>query len=276
VKNNGKKICVVTDSCSYFKENEAAALGIKIIPVNYVADGRNFLESFCDRNGEFEQLIKRGSKLSTSQPNPAAFLSCFEEETKNGGEVLCIIMSSRLSGTYSAAHIAAKSAAKNIAIVDSRLIAGGQNLLVKKAVALINDGKNLSEVIKILEQTREKISTIFSVADLKPLRKSGRGFAKMSANILNIKPVLHLKEGVVSFGGMARGNANIMKELISSIAPNAEEVVINYIGNGALSTNIYNVLRSDAPNLPVSLNKIGPVLGIHLGLDAVAVSQIVS
>ena len=149
-------------------------------------------------------------------------------------------------------------------------------MLVKKAVSLINSGMELSEVVTNLEQSREKISTIFSVADLNPLRKSGRGFAKMSANILNIKPVLHLKEGVVSFGGMARGISNILKELIKPINADVKEVVINYIGNGALSTNIYNVLQSDYPNLPVSLNKIGPVLGIHLGLDAVAVSHVVS
>ncbi|MCL2577687.1 MAG: DegV family protein [Defluviitaleaceae bacterium] len=269
-------ITVVTDSCSYFKEAEANALGIKIIPVNYFADGRAYLESYSDQNGEFEQLLKHGSKLSTSQPNPAAFLSCLEEETKKGNDVLCITMSSRLSGTYSAAHVAAKSVDKNnIAILDSRLIAGGLNLLVKKAVALINDGMELSEVIINLEQTREKISTVFSVADLSPLRKSGRGFAKMTANILNIKPVLRLKEGVVSFGGMARGNSNIIKELIKSISPNTEEVVINYIGSGTLSTNIYNVLQADYSGLPISLNKLGPVLGIHLGLDVVAVSHIV-
>ncbi|MCL1878455.1 MAG: DegV family protein [Defluviitaleaceae bacterium] len=270
-------ITIVTDSCSYFKESEARTLGIKIIPVNYIVDGRAYLESFSDGNGEFEQLIKHGKNLSTSQPNPAAFLSCFEEETKNGNDVLCITMSSRLSGTYSAAHAAAKSAGKeNIAVLDSRLIAGGLNLLVKKAVRLIEQDTTLSDVITTLEQTREKISVEFSVADLSPLRKSGRGLVKRATNILNIKPILHLKEGVVSFGGMVRGNSNILKELLGSIDPHAHEVVINYIGSNSLSTNIYNILRADKPDLPVSLNKIGPVLGIHLGLDAVAVSHIVN
>jgi len=269
-------ITVVTDSCAYFKEMEANALGVKIIPVNYIANDRTYLESFSDKNDEFEQLINHAKKLSTSQPNPAAFLSCFEEETKNGNDVLCITMSSRLSGTYSAAHAAAKLSGKsNIAVMDSRLIAGGLNLLVKKAVSLIDGGMQLPEAIKKLEQVREKISIVFTVADLSPLKKSGRGFAKMTTNILNIKPVLHLKEGVVSFGGMVRGNSNILKELMETISPHAEEVVVNYIGSGTISTNICNMLRADKPELPVSLNKIGPVLAIHLGLDAVAVSHII-
>jgi len=266
-------ITIVTDSSAYFKEAEARELGINVIPIRYMVNGRTYDELHSDRNGNFEYLLKHGIKPSTTQPDAATFFNCFQNETAKGNEVLCITISSKLSGTYSAAEAASKQM-ENVAVFDSRMTAGGLYLLVKRAHVLIHDGLSLSEIVNKLEEIRNKITVTFSVASIDPLRKSGRiGFVRMSVEtILNIKPILFLKEGVVAFSGTARGNANIIKKMLHAVNSHAAEVVINYIGNGHLAVNLYNILEMNYSNLTVNLRKMGPVLGIHLGLDVVAVS----
>jgi len=268
-------ITIVTDSSSYFKEAEALQMGLRIVPINYMVNNKAYLESFSDYNIGFESLLEHGAKMSTSQPNSSAFLKCFEEEAEKNNEILCITLSSRLSGTYSAACAAAKQiGGQGIAVFDSRLIAGGLYLLITRANQLIKAGHKLTDIIPLLEQIRGKISITFSVGNIDPLRRSGRiGFVRMNAEtILNVKPVLQVKEGAVVLSGMARGSANLAKKLLHAVDANASEVVINYIGEGRLATNLYHILETNYPNLPVSLRKGGPVLGIQLGLNAIAVS----
>ena len=134
-------ITMITDSSAYFDKAEARALGIKIVPMSYTVDGQVYSESYRDQNGDFENLLRSNKRFSTSQPNLSAFLSCFEEEITMGNQVLCVTISSRLSGAYSTAHMAAKqTGSEHIAVFDSRLTAGGLYLLIKEANKLIESG----------------------------------------------------------------------------------------------------------------------------------------
>jgi len=270
-------ITIVTDSSSYFKKTEALEMGIKIVPINYSVDGQNFSESYSDQNGDFEKLLKGSGTYTTSHPNIAAFLSAFEEELHKGNEVLCITISSRLSGAFGTAHMAAKQTEDaKIAVFDSRFTAGGLYLLVKEAKKIIDNGANLDEILDKLPEIRDKITIAFSVSDMTPLRNSGRmGFVRMSVStFLNIKPVLLCKDGAIVSDTVVHGNTALIKKLSERITENTQEVVINYIGATQVATNLYHVIKEIVPATQISLQKIGPALGIHLGLKAIAVSFI--
>jgi len=270
-------ITIVTDSSSYFKKGEAQELGIRVIPINYTVDGQNYWESYRDQNGDFESLLKGSRTYTTAHPNMSAFLSAFEEELQKGNEVLCITISSRLSGTYGTAHAAAKQTeSENIVVFDSQFTGGGLYLLIKEARKLIESGLSLNEIMDKLLAIREKITVTFSVDDMAPLRNSGRiGFVRMSVGtFLNIKPILLCKDGAVVSETVARGNTEIIKKLTERLSEKTQEVVINYIGDNRLATNLYHVIKETAEDLQVTLQNIGPVLGIHLGLKAIAVSFI--
>jgi len=270
-------ITIVTDSSSYFKKSEAQELGIKVVPINYTVDGQNFWETYRDQNGDFESLLKGSRVYTTAHPNMSAFLSAFEEELHNGNEVLCITISSRLSGTYGTAHAAAKQTEnENIAVFDSLFTGGGLYLLIKEARKLIDSGLGLNEVLSELPAIRDKITVSFSVDDMTPLRNSGRiGFVRMSvATYLNIKPILLCKDGAVVSDSVAHGSKEIIKKMTERLSVDTQEVVINYIGDNRMATNIYHVIKEATPDMPVALQNIGPVLGIHLGLKAIGVSFI--
>jgi len=271
-------ITIITDSSSYFKKSEAMDLGIKIVPINYYVDGQSYSESFIDQNGDYENLLKGNGKYSTSHPNISAFLSAFEEELHNGNEVLCITISSRLSGAYGTAHTAAKQTENDkVVVFDSRFTAGGLYLLVKEAKKLIESGAGLREILNELPKIRDKITIVFSVSDMTPLRNSGRmGFVRMSVStFLNIKPILLCKDGAIVSDSVVHGNTELIKKLAERIKENTNEVVINYIGDTQIATNLYHVIKRANPNIQVSLQKIGPALGIHLGLKAIAISIII-
>jgi DegV family protein with EDD domain len=268
-------ITIVTDSSSYFKKGEAQDLGIRVVPLNYTINEQQYSESYSDQNGDFENLLKGKGIYTTSHPNMAAFLSCFEEELQKGNEVLCITISSRLSGCYGTAHIAAKQTEeKGIAVFDSQLTSGGLYMLIKAAKKLIKDGSSLDECLAKLPDIRDKISIVFSVDDMEPLRNSGRiGFVRMSVStFLNIKPILLCKDGAVVSESIARGSSEVIKKLSGKVSDNTQEVVVNYIGDTRLATNLYHVIKKKAPQAEVSLQKIGPALGIHLGLKVIGVA----
>jgi len=270
-------ITIVTDSSSYFKKGEARQLGVKVIPINYSVDGQSYNESFSDRNGDFENLLKGKGDYTTSHPNISAFLSCFDEEIRKNNEILCITISSRLSGTYGTAHMAAKQTeSKNIAVFDSLFTAGGLYLLVKEARKLIEKGLTLEEILEKLPAIRDRITIAFSVDDMTPLRKSGRiGFVRMSVGtFLNIKPILLCEDGSIISDSIARGNTEIIKRFVAKITANTQEVVISYIGDNRLASNLYHVINDAFPNASMTLQKIGPVLGMHLGLKVIGVSFI--
>ena len=270
-------ITIVTDSSSYFKKSEALELGVRIVPNNYIVGGQSYNESFSDQNGEFENLLRGSEKCSTSSPNISAFLSCFEEELRKGADVLCITISSRLSGAYSTAHMAAAQAGgNNIAVFDSQLTAGGLYLLVKEAKKLISSGLGMDAILKELPAIRDRIIIVFSVDDMTPLRKSGRiGFVRMSVGtILNIKPILICKDGAVVSESVARGNTELIKNFAEKINADTKEVVISYIGDNRLASNLYHAIKNIVPHITITMQKIGPVLGIHLGMKVIAISFI--
>lgn len=270
-------ITIVTDSSACIKKSEAQLMGLRVVPINYTVNDHSYSETFSDQNGDFENLLKGNGKFTTAHPNISAFLSCFEEEFHKNNEVLCITISSRLSGAYSTAYMAAKQTEKkNIAVFDSQFTAGGLYLLLKEAKKLITMGLPLQEVLKELPAIRDRITIAFSVDDMAPLRNSGRiGFVRMSVGtFLNIKPILLCKDGAIVSDSIARGNAEIIEKLVAKISADTQEVVINYIGDNRQVSNLYHVIKDTFAHVKITLQKIGPVLGIHLGLKVIAISFI--
>ncbi len=268
---------ITTDSTVCMTKRDADEIGIEIVPVTYIVDGKLFYEGYSDENGDFEALFKSDKELTTSQPSPAAFQSVFEKELAQGNEMLCLTLSSRLSGTYSAAYMAATQIESNrVLVYDSLLSAGGLYLLVLEAVKLAQSGLGLADIAKELDILREKITIVFTLDDMTQLRKSGRiGFVRMNVGTyLNIMPILRCKDGVIVADGAARGKNNAVKKLTELVPFGAKDIIVNYISPNQVCTELYNALSIKCPNITVKLHRMGPALGIHLGPSGVAVSFI--
>lgn len=269
-------IAIVTDSTAYLTKKEAKELGVRMVPMTYTVSGHLFNESFVDQNGNYERLIFRNlQRCTTSQAPISAFMSVFEELLRHDYEVFCIVISSRLSGTYSSASIAAKEVHKGkIIVVDSLTTAGGLAMLVRKAKKLADEGYSLKEITRIIEDCRDKIGIVFSVDNMDALRRSGRlGIVRQSVGtILNIRPILLCEDGAIVAYGAARGRSEQIKELIARIPRNVKKVVVHNLGEKINIDLMITSIKKKFPSIKVGRCKLGPVLGIHLGPGVIGVS----
>lgn len=103
-------ITLVTDSTAYLTKAEAEKLKIRLVPMHYILAGKSYAESYADENGDFVPQIAAHQEIcATAQASVADFVGIFQAIVHQGGEVLCLVISSRLSGAYSSACIAAKA-----------------------------------------------------------------------------------------------------------------------------------------------------------------------
>ena len=269
-------IAIVTDSTAYLTKKEAKDLGIRMVPMTYTVSGHLFNESFVDQNGNYERLIFHNlQRCTTSQAPISAFMSVFEELLRHNYEVFCVVISSRLSGTYSSAAIAAKEVDKDkIIVVDSLTTAGGLGMLAKKAKKLADEGFSLQEMTRIIEESRNNVGIAFSVDNMDALRRSGRlGIVRQSVGtILNIRPILLCEDGAVVSHGAARGRAEQIKELIARIPHNVKRVIVHHLEEKINLEVLISGIKKKFPGIHIHQCRLGPVLGIHLGQGVIGVS----
>jgi len=264
-------IAIVSDSSILLSKKEAVDLGIHIVPMRYAAAGHSFHEQYSDTNGEFESLLNT-YKCTTSQPSSAAYMSTFKELRRQGYEVLCFVISSRLSGSYSSASIAAKEVDEGkIRIVDTRTVGGGIRFLAERAKELIEQNFSLEEIALTLERERDNTAIVFSVENMEPLRRSGRlGFIRQSiGTVLNIRPILVCREGAIVSEGFAKGSRQQMEKIVETIPKNVKKIIIHYLGNKSLANDLAAAISGKFPNITPIIAMAGPVLGIHLGIPAI-------
>jgi len=269
-------IAIVTDSTAYFTKAQANTLGVSIVPINYSIGGQNYSENFTDQNGPYEQMLLKNSTHShTAQASSGAFASAFNELLQQGHKVLCIVLSSRLSGTYSSASIAARDiGSPDIMVVDSLTTAGGLILLAEKARELINEGGTLASVAAALEKVRSNMGIVFSVDNMDALRRSGRlGTVRQSVGtILNVRPILLLKDGSIVSDGQARGKNAQSIAIAERIPTDAKKIILHYFSNISNLDDLRIEVKKHVPLAAVGYCRCGPVLGVHLGLGTIGVS----
>ena len=269
-------IAIMVDSAAGISRQEAEQLGAHYVPMTYTVDRQQFVEHYIGENGQFEPYIERDDvERRTSQASASAFITAFERQLAKGRQVLCITISSRLSGTYANAVMAAKEVnADEIKVLDSRNCAGGIYFLILRAQQLIEQGMSLNEIVNQLIAERNCIHNVFTVNDMTNLRKSGRlGVVRLSVStILNLRPILCLQNGSVFSKSVARGNHEQLRMLVESVPVGTRFVVVHSRDNNPQLPTIQEMLRNRlGDELELRIVSLGPVLTIHLGLTYLGV-----
>lgn len=267
-------IAIVTDSTAYLTREEAAQLGVVMVPMSYtVGEEQSVSEGFIEDSDDAERLVaKHIATMHTSQATLPAFTNAFARLRKAGYDILCVTISSRLSGTYANAVLAAREMdGHHIAVVDSLSVAGGLYLLIREAREVIHAGAQLFETARHLEALRERVHTAFSVDDMEPLRRSGRlGNVRLSiSTILNIRPILTVTDGSIVSCGVARGRVEQMKKLRQFVKQAKGELIVERFLADDEAAQLTAQLES--AGYRVQQRRVGPVLGAHLGTGSVGV-----
>ena len=280
-------IKVVTDSTWDFDENIKKEYDIEVVPLYLTIKGKRYRDGVDIKNEDFYDIFKNSDVLpQTSQPSPFDFIDIYKKLLKNFEKIISIHISSNLSGTYSSAILAKKEVDKDnrIEVIDSKNASGALGLMVYAASILKKEGKTFIEIVNYIKNIADKIYTIFFLDNLKALEMGGRiGKAKyLLGSVLNFKPVLTLKNGVIE----PFGSGKIMSSLyiVPTITKFLKANYKNGLVIGGVAHNIINSMNLKREELIFEeikkfmkidtflFQKFGTVITSHIGLNSIGFS----
>ncbi len=214
-----EKIKIITDSTADLPQELYDKYDIEVLPV-VINFGE---ESYLDRvDINAEMLLKRMEQEkelpTTGQIIPNRFIDCYKKYLDQGYKIITILMSSAMSGTYQSACIAKNTIeSDDIFIVDSQNIAPALGILVLKACALLEKSYTAEEIVKELEEDKNKVETRMCFESLDNLIKGGRisKTAGVVGTVLGVKLVLNIKDGLMSVKDKVRGSKKAFKKIIA-------------------------------------------------------------
>lgn len=199
---------IVVESSSDIDSVEASKLGIIMIPIPVSFGEEEYLDGVnLSREEFYDKLAQSPSLPKTSMINSYKFKEVFEEIVGNGDEVVAIMLSSNLSGTYNSAQKASEGLEDKVYVVDSLSATAGIKLLAEHALHLIASGKTAKEIFKILEDKKNKLQIYAMIDTLKYLKKGGRvsPLVAFAGELIGIKPMIAVLNGKVEIVGKVVG-----------------------------------------------------------------------
>jgi DegV family protein with EDD domain len=214
-----RRAVVICDSSCDLPDAVLDRYGIAVVPLQLLFGDQVYLDRIEMGAAEFYRRLREGTvTATTSQPTPAQFSDAFEHARAAADEVVAVLLSSALSGTYANAEAARRSfAAGGIHLVDSRSASFGVGLLARRGAELAEAGWSAPAIARELERLRGQSGMFFTVDTLEYLLRSGR-VSRVQAwlgGLLNMKPIMTLdREGAAAAVGRVRGQAALLPRLL--------------------------------------------------------------
>ena len=276
-------IAVVTDSTSDIEPARARELGVDVVPL-FVIFGEKSYRDYVDlsRRDFYEKLAAEPVLPITSQPTSQMFEDAFRPHVEAGDPIVCIVISSKLSGTINAARSAAQQfPGASISIVDSESVAGGLGMQVLHACALAKAGASLETILAAIEHEKRTQHLYACIPDLSHVVRTGRiGKAKaVIGTLMKIVPVISLKDGEVVAQAQVRTLSRAQQTMIDLSLEHVTDVskarfLVMHTNAPELAKNILERLRAQlGEREPEMLDVLeaGPVIATHGGPGAVGV-----
>lgn len=273
-------IQIITDSASDIIDRSRE--DVTVLPMTITFGDVQYQDGINLTHQEFyERLIENGELPTTSQIPPYDFEAAIKKSIAEEKAVIVITMSSKLSGTWQSACIAASEYEQNVYVVDSENVTVGERALVEYALRLKDQGMTASAIVEKLEEEKKNIHLIALLDTLEYLKKGGRvsKAAAFAGGVLSIKPVIAIENGEVSILGKARGSKQGNNFLVQKIKESGIDFEKPYfLGFTGLNDTLLQKYIEDSrelwqdhtQNLPVST--VGGTIGTHAGPGAIAVA----
>lgn len=253
---------------------------VKAVPLSVRFGDAEYQDGVTINPEQFYEMLVASEELpTTSQPTPALFEDAFREAVEAGHEVVCITVSSRLSGTYQSATIAAEEFPGKVFVVDSRTAAIGSGILTEYALQLAAQGMEAEEMLQVLMEKRKQIRLYAIVDTLEYLKKGGRLNTAVAivGGMLNIKPIITLEDGAIQVAAKARGMKAAFSQL-TQLCENyggVDKTMPTLLGfTGSSDENLRKYMAENAELWPADTKAtiVAAAIGVHVGPGAVAVA----
>ena len=272
-------IRILTDSTCDLLPKYLEKFDVEVLPLSVTFGDETFRDGVDLTHEEFYARLANAEKLpTTAQIPPALFEDAFRKHVEAGDEVLAILISSGISGTYQSACIAKEAVGSDaVHVVDSRQATLSLGLLVHLACLLRNNGKPVEEIERILNEIKKYARMWVIIDTLKYLKMGGRvsPAASVVGEIMGIKPLVTMEEGAVAVAGKVRGKAAAIKWVLGRM----------HMQNKADTHSAYVFGHTNAPESleefldhftlftkTVIETRVGAVIGTHGGPGCIGVA----
>ena len=272
-------IRIVIDSTSDIPKEFIEKHNIIMLPLTVNFGEDSYLDKVELNSDEFFDKLTRSDNLpTTSQVTPEKFIEAFNKILQEGDQVLGIFLGSDLSGTYESAYIAKETIGDDrIHLIDSRSVCLGTFSLIIEAVQLVEQGKDINEIVEILEGLKDKVEVFVVLDTLKYILKGGR-LSKTQAiagTILNIKPILKVEDSKIEVVDKVRGRSRAIKWIDSWIEKNnidlSDKHVFLYHARNEKAVNaLKDIVENKYKAKNIIVSEVGAVIGTHTGPGALA------
>jgi len=273
---------IVTDSTADLTPEQQRAAGITVVPLNVHVGDQVFRDHVDLTTDEFFRRLKASSQLPrTSQPSVGAFEAAYRKLLEGGDEIVSVHLSSKVSGTFNSALMAAQSVGDGkIDVVDSLSTSMALGFMALEAANLARAGRDRQTVAECLRGLVAKARVICVVDTLTYLERGGRiGKARaLLGSLLNVKPILQLKDGEVVPLGRARGRPQALNRLVELLERDGKvsRLAIMHGAARADAEQLRERVASTYPGVDIQLTEIGAVLGTHTGPGVIGFTYLVA
>ncbi len=270
---------IVTDSLSDITSDIAEELGITIVPLTVSFGRDSFLDRITITTDEFYRRLSSDPIWpTTTQPPPGTFAEVYNKLAQETDEILVIVVSKKLSGTFDSAMNAITMVEKKcrIEVIDSETVVMGLGLIVIATAKACQAGASLDELVDLVHSLMPKSHPIMSFDTLKYLAKGGRiGRAKsLMGALLSVKPILTIRDGEVSPVTKVRTRAAGIDYLCNYVAgfSNIRELAVEYATTGDEANMIIERLSSAYPKERIYKSTVSPVIGTYAGPNILSIT----
>ena len=270
---------IITDSVSDLPKDYIDRLDIKVLPLKVIFGAEVYRDGIdINTKSMFKRLKNTGEYPTTSQISPVEFYDVFNDAISNFDEIICITMSSALSGTYNSAVIASREFDESkIRVIDSKAITLGYGLIVIEAAKMAKNGRNMDSIEKRIKELVKNMEYLIVFDTLEYIYKGGRISKSqyIMSNLLNIKVIMTMKDGQVVSKEKVRGRKKAIKYLVDYIEKNNIDISKKVIGMNHANDEAYlNELKesffSKYTPLETVFSEVGCTVAAYSGLSAVA------
>jgi len=261
------------DSSSDYMQDELAGQDILFIPMGITLNGRDYLGGVDLNQDQFYDMLINSSEFpKTSMPSPAAFTDYFEEAKANGDEIVCIILSSALSGTYQSA-VTAKAMVDydGIYLIDSCSAAASIRIMLEHALKLRDKSLSATEIVLQLEALKKRIHVYAALDTLEYLYKGGRLSRTAAAvgTIASLKPIVTIsEEGTVAVVKKSLSKVRAQKDLLDILTSadiDTSFPVYTLYSCGVENCEALEGHLAEAGIFSTERTQLGPAIGAHVG-----------
>ncbi len=280
-----RRVKVVTHTGSDISLEEAKNLGIEMIPDKVIfgnEEYRNLTEITVE---DFYNKLKESQHLpQSSQPSMGDYLKAFRNAAKDGDEVLCLMITSKMSGCYKAALSASQMAQRQgincpIHVFDTMQCSHGMAQMVRMAVSMADEGMSAEKIMDSLTKLEDRIGVYFVLDSLENAKKGGRvgAVTANTVNMLGLKPLLKFSDGLVREHGIAMNSSAGINKIADRALKRGNvkyPITVFHADAPQLADELVKKIMEAMPQADIRIGTVGPVIGIYTGSGCVGISYI--